>query len=373
MISPRRTQALIIKECYQMVRDPSCILIAFIFPLLLLFIYGYGLSLDLDHIKIGLVVKDHNLLATSFASTLRGSKYFDVEESQDLAYLERKVVDGRLKGVCIIPEYFSEFKNMTAEKGPIFIAADGSEPNTANFVLNYVQTAYENWLRDQQIELKEPLTSLVNLQPRYWYNEELNSHHFLIPGSIAIIMTLIGTLLTALVVAREWERGTIEALMTTPMTMSEFLISKLIAYFFLGMASMVFCTAISLYLFNLPFRGSIPALVGVSSAFLLAALATGLLISTIANSQFVAAQISTVTAFLPAFMLSGFIFDIDSMPFLIRLITNLFPAKYMVSSLQTLFLVGNVWQLLLFNISIMLIMSCVLFIAITLRTKKRLD
>jgi ABC-2 type transport system permease protein len=213
----------------------------------------------------------------------------------------------------------------------------------------------------------------VQLQPRFWYNEELESRNFLIPGSLALIMTLIGTLLTALVVAREWERGTMEAMMSTPVTIFELLIGKIIPYFILGMASMTMCVIIAVVQYQVPLRGSFLVLAFVSGVFLFAALGLGLLISTLSRNQFVAAEASQVAAFLPAFMLSGFIFEISSMPTPIQILSSIVPARYFVSSLQTLFLVGNVWPLLIFNLFPMLLVGLILFFITARISVKRLD
>jgi ABC-2 type transport system permease protein len=186
-------------------------------------------------------------------------------------------------------------------------------------------------------------------------------------------MTLIGTLLTALVVSREWERGTMEALMATPVKITELLLGKLIPYYVLGMGSMMICFLVSVYFYHVPFRGSLLVLLIVASVFLLAALALGLLISTIAKNQFVASQVAMVAAFLPSFMLSGFIFEITTMPPPIRAITYLIPASYFVPTLQTLFLVGNVWKLIAINLFFLTLAVVILFSITAKKTVKRLD
>lgn len=373
LLKIRRIKALMVKEFYQIIHDPSSILIAVIFPILLLFIYGFGVSLDMDNLPIGLVLEDSGSDAQSFALSLRNSKFFSVELSRNQPELEKKITGGSLKGLVVVPFYFSQYKRRPDIKGPIYVVADGSSPNTANFVQNYVEGAWKNWINQEIISNGLQTPPQITPEPRFWYNEELNSRYFLIPGSIAIIMTLIGTLLTALVIAREWERGTIEALMATPITIREFIFSKMICYFLMGIASLTLCTVLAVAIYGIPYRGTLTALFIVSSVFLFAALATGLLISSMARNQFVACQIATITAFLPAFMLSGFIFEISSMPFLIQLLTYIFPARYMVSSLQTLFLVGDVWKLLTINIAAMLTIAFVLFIIIAFKTVKRLD
>ncbi len=368
-----RIKALIRKEFFQIIRDPSSILIAGIFPLILLIIYGYGISLDMNNLKIGLIVEDTSDSAISLKRSFLNSRFFHIYESNDEKQLVEDLIAFKLHGIVKIPFYFSYYQQRPDLKGPIFVASDGSSPNTANFVQNYSLGAWQNFLVQQMISNGAPPIPNVEAVPRFWYNEELNSRYFLVPGSIAIIMTLIGTLLTALVVAREWERGTIESVMTTPITIKEFLISKMISYFCLGLGSMIFSTVLAIFLFGLPFRGSFFILLIVSSVFLIVALGTGLLISTLSKNQFIASQISIVSGFLPAFMLSGFIFEISSMPILIRALTTIIPAKYMVSALQTLFLVGTVKKLVIVNVSVMLVLALVLFTIIFLKSRKRLD
>lgn len=370
----RRVKALIVKEFFQIIRDPSSILIGILMPLILLFLYGYGVSLDLNHLRIGLVLEDTSPDAQSFAKALTDSRYFDVKIARDRRELLGEMVKGNIRGLVVVPAYFSEFAHrLETTVAPIQVIGDGSEPNTASFVQNYVQGAWQSWLKDEAISKGKSSPPLATLQPRFWFNEELESRNFLIPGSLAIIMTLIGTLLTALVVAREWERGTMEALMSTPVSISELLIGKLIPYFIFGMSSMAMCVAISVMIYHVPLRGSLFVLAIVSGVFLFTALGLGLLISTIARNQFVAAQASQVTAFLPAFMLSGFIFEITSMPWIIQMISYIIPARYFVSSLQTIFLVGNVWTLIILNLIPMLAVGLLFYLVTAHITVKRLD
>lgn len=369
-----RLRALIYKEFVQIMRDPSSIMISVILPFILLFLYGFGVSLDIKHLHVGLVMEDTSPDAQSFAKSLTDSPYFDVTKIvRDRRELERDIIAGSLRGFVVIPSYFSAFRFRRDTIAPIQVIADGSEPNTATFVQNYVAAAWQNWLVQEAISRDLQGLPLVNIQARFWYNEELESRNFLVPGSLAIIMTLIGTLLTALVVAREWERGTMEAMMATPITIWELLVGKLIPYFILGMASMTMCVIEAKLMYNLPFRGSWFALELVTACFLTTALGLGLLISTLSRNQFVAAQIAMIAAFLPAYMLSGFIFEIASMPLPIRLFTYIVPAKYFVSSLLTIFLVGDIWPLLLSDIIPMLAFGAFIFLLTGRFTAKRLD
>jgi ABC-2 type transport system permease protein len=372
-VNLRRLRALVKKEFLQIIRDSSTLLIAFVLPLILLFIYGYGISLDITNMKIGCVMEDRGPAASGLVQSLTHSPFFSIEFEENSAQMVKDITDGKILGGIVIPSYYSDFLENKDQVAPVFLVADGSQPNTAGFVKNYVTGAFSNNAVQAKTKDAEPPEATAKTVPRFWFNEELDSHHFLIPGSIAIIMTLIGTMLTALVVAREWERGTMEALMATPLTLLEIIIGKLIPYFILGLVSMFLCTAIGCLLFGVPLRGSLIALTIVSSVFLCASLGLGLLISSLTRNQFNASQIAIVTAFLPAFMLSGFIFEITSMPFRIQLMTYIIPARYMVSSLQTIFLVGNVPALLWKNCFAMALFAIVLFAIMTLKSTKRLD
>jgi ABC-2 type transport system permease protein len=369
----RRLFALMRKESIQIVRDPSSLLISVVLPMILMFLYGYGVSLDLDHLRIGLVMEDTAPDARSFAESLTNSPYFEVTMVRDRRELTEKITSGAIRGFVVVPSYFSEFRRRPDRIAPIQVVADGSEPNTAAFVQNYVQGAYQTWLQQEAISDNLKGLSKVVIQSRYWFNQQLESRYFLIPGSLAIIMTLIGTLLTALVVAREWERGTMESLISTPVTVRELILGKVIPYFVLGMVSMVICVLVSVLGYGLPFRGSWLLLAVVSSAFLYCALGLGLMISTLAKNQVVASQAAVVSGFLPAYILSGFLFEISSMPQWIQFLTYLIPAKYFVQCLQTLFLVGNVWSLILFNIVPMLLIGTLFFFITSRKMVKRLD
>lgn len=344
-----------------------------VLPLVLLLIYGFGVSLDLNHLRIGIVCEDTSPDAQSLLKSFTDSRYFDVTIARDRREVESKILSGAIRGYVVIPSYFSSFRERPDQVAPIQVIADGSEPNTANFVQNYVRGAWQNWLDQEKISSRLPGLPLVRVQTRYWYNEELESRNFLIPGSLAIIMTLVGTLLTALVVAREWERGTMEALLATPITKMELFFGKFIPYYLLGMISFLASVGFAVLVYDQPLRGSYFALLLVAGVFLFAAISLGLYVSTASKNQIVASQAALVIGFMPAFMLSGFIFEISSMPFWIQCLTYLIPARYFVSCLQTLFLVGDIWSLLLFNIFPMLLFGTILFVKCIKITSKRLD
>jgi ABC-2 type transport system permease protein len=370
--SLRRLFALIKKEATQIVTDPSSILIAFILPIILLFLFGYAVSLDSTRIRIGVVLEERTPESENLLTSLRNSRYLDVTVSFDRTALEKEMVAGRLRGLLIVPIDFSRHLHSPNDAAPLQIIADGSEPNTANFVQNYLQAAASLWLQQRGLEAGTTVNNLIDLETRNWFNPSLESKNYLVPGSIAIIMTMIGTLLTALVVAREWERGTMEAMMATPVTIQELVLGKLIPYFLLGLGSMLFCTLVAVLIFHTPLRGSIFSLFLVTSLFLAGGLGLGLWVSTLSKSQFVAGQFAVILGFLPGFQLSGFLFEISSMPKIIQFLTWMFPARYFVQALQTIFLAGDVWGIVCFN-SLILLGFAALFFLLTARvTRKRL-
>lgn len=368
----RRFFAYLQKEQKQILRDPSTMLIAFILPLIMMFIFGYGVSLDADHVRLGLLLEDTSPTARGLENAFLGTPYFDVKTSYNRAALEEEMTRGHIRGLVTIPQDFA--KNLLrGTPAPLQVLLDGSEPNTAQFVLNYATGVVNTWQNQLAIEAKNVQMAPIQPQPRIWFNEELKSRDVLLPGSVAIIMSLIGTLLTALVVAREWERGTMEAILSTPIHISEMLLGKLIPYFLLGLGTMILCVTLSIYLFDVPFRGSFLVLLLSTSVFLLAALGQGLMVSTLVRNQFVAAQFSIMLGFLPAFVLSGYVFEISSMPWPIRALTYILPPRYFVIILQSSFLAGTLWELFLPNLLAMLLIALVFF-GLTIRiTRKRLD
>jgi len=269
----------------------------------------------------------------------------------------------------------SDFGRMIYSSGgaPIQVIIEGSDANTGRLVSGYIEGTVQIWLA-QQARLKgQSLQAPVDMRPRIWFNSEVRSQNFLVPGLIAVIMTLIGALLTSMVVAREWERGTMEALAVTPVTMTEILLGKLIPYFILGMGGMTLAVSMAYFLFEVPVRGSLWLLIATSALFLLVALGMGLLISIIARNQFVAGQVAIIVTFLPAFILSGFIFDIASMPVGVQVITHLIAARYYVAILQTIFLAGDIWSVIAPNTMALFVMA-VFFLGVSRRmARKRLD
>lgn len=368
----RRLWGLVRKESLQVVRDPSSIAIAFVMPAVLLFLFGYGVSLDPIGVDLGLVVEEPTEETGGLVAAFANSPYFDVAVYPDRQPAEAALQAGRVRGLVIVPADAGA-RLGRGQTAPMQVILDGSDANTARLVKGYVEGVWARWLEIEALQRGTAVALPVSLEPRVWFNPELRSRYFLVPGLIAIVMTLIGTLLTALVVSREWERGTMEALMTTPAGVGEIIVGKLIPYFALGMGGMVLSVGMGIGVFGVPLRGSFLALAGTTGVYLTAALAMGLFISTVARNQFVAGQIALVAAFLPAFMLSGFVFEINSMPWPIQAISHLVPARYFVSILQTLFLAGDVPGELLPDTAAIAAIATFFLVLTARRTRKRLD
>lgn len=369
-IRRRRFAAMLVKEGRQIMRDPSTMLIAFLLPMILLFLMGYGLNLDASRTHVGLSLQDDSAAARSLAETYRQSRFFDVRATGAMAEIEPRLVAGEIRAIIVIPQDFG--RQAARGGGTIQVITDGSLPNAASFTSAYAEGVRQNWAAERARDGGRAAVPPIGVSARFWFNPELESRNFLVPSAIAVVITLIGSLLTALVVAREWERGTLEALMATPIGMGEFLLTKVIPYFLLGLGSMALCTVVAVTLFQVPFRGSITALVAISAVYLVPALGQGLLISAALKNQFVASQVALLTSFLPTLLLSGAVFEISSMPWLIQALTYVVPARYLIPQLQTVFLAGDDWGLFLPNMAVLLGFGTVLFLLCVRTTRRRI-
>lgn len=367
-----RLKGMMRKEGLQVIRDPSSIAIAFFLPILLLLIFGYGVSLDAKDVRIGLVVEQADGPSLSFIGGFEQTTYFRPTSFHSIQEAEKAMQQAEIDGIVWLRHNFGR-DYRSQQSPPIGLIVNGVDANTARLIEGYVQGIWFAWL-EQQAELAgKKLRSPVQLEQRIWYNPEVRSTDFLVPGVLAVIMTLIGALLTALVIAREWERGTMEALLVSRISAPEILVGKLVPYFILGMGGLLLSLAMAHFLFHVPIRGSFWLLMGSSALFLWVALGMGFFISTVFKSQFVAALVAMVSTFLPAFILSGFIFDIRSMPPVIQGLTHLIAARYYVSILQTLFLVGDVWSVILPNGAALVAMGLFFHGIVYRKTRKRLE
>lgn len=369
-VSLRRVRSLIRKEMLQVVRDPSSIAIALVLPVFLILLFGYALSLDVKNVPVAIVLEMPTPDASELAGSLMGSEYFKAAVVPSMKEAEDLMTQRRVDGIVRVRENFG--RDLARGGAPVQVIVHGVDANRGRIIEGYVNAALGQWMSARGTAGMGPQVGQVRIQSRMWFNEAFDSHYFLVPGLVVLIMTLTGALLTALVMAREWERGTIEALFVTPVRAGEILIGKTVPYFLLGMGGLMLTSVAGRFLFHVPLRGSVLLLFGVSAIYLLVALGIGLLISTATRNQFIASQIALVATFLPALFLSGFIFDLASVPKAVQVISYLMPARYYVTFLQTIFLAGNVWSIIIENSAAMIVMLVVLF-ALTLRkTKKRL-
>ena len=361
-----RLIGLMRKEFLQIGRDPSALAVAFILPAVLLMIFGYGVSLDARNVPLALVVEQPDALTTSFTSQFAHSPYFRPRYYLTIQAAERAMAAREVNGIVWLRSNFSR-RALSSGAAPIGLIVNGVDANNARIVEGYVQQVWAQWLTARGY------LPAIAIEPRVWFNPAVISRDYLIPGLIAMIMTLTGALLTALVIAREWERGTMEALMVTRVQMREILLAKLIPYFLLGMGGMAVSVGLAVFLFGVPLNGSLLVLTATSTLFMLAALGMGLLISGIARNQFVAGQIAIITTFLPAFILSGFVFDINSMPRAVQLLTHIVAARYFVSILQSVFLAGDIWPVILPNAAALAAMAVIFLGLARANARKRLD
>jgi ABC-2 type transport system permease protein len=368
----RRIRALVVKESLQVVRDPASLVAAFVLPALLLLLFGYGISFDPTRIKVGLVIEKQTPETAWFLASLANTPFFDVRVTKDRKALLDDFSARRLVGIIALSGDFTE-RLARGDTAGIQVITDGSDPNTAGLVIGYVQGAWASWLQQRALMLGPTAAGRITVETRFWFNPELESRRFLVPGSIALIQMMIGALLTALVVSREWERGTIEALLATPVGIVEFMIGKLVPNFLLGLCAMAVCILAALFVFDIPLRGSLVILVGFTAVFLNVALSIGLLISTVARTQFIATMMAVLIAFMPSLYFSGFLFEVASMPAPLRALSAILPTRYYVRGLQTIFLAGDLASVLVPCTLILLFMNAVLFALIAYNTHQRLD
>ncbi|MFZ3353997.1 MAG: ABC transporter permease [Xanthobacteraceae bacterium] len=367
----RRLAALVRKESYQLFRDPSAIAIGVVMPALLIFLFGFALSLDVKNVPVAVVLEAPSPTVTELAAGFALSPYFETRETTSMARAQELLLQQKVDGIIRLRSDFA--RQLNSGSGQIQLVVYGTDANRARIIEVYAQGAIgQYWARRAAEGHPSPGGASVVMQSRLWFNEANDSHYFLVPGLIVLIMTLIGAFLTTLVMAREWERGTLEALFVTPVRSSEIVLSKMIPYFALGMVGLALCIFAAKFVFDVPFRGSVLILTGVSTLYLLVALAIGLSISSITKSQFVASMATMIITFLPAVFLSGFLFDLHSMPTVIRAISYALPARYYVSLLQTLFLAGNIWGVVLPNAAVLAVMAGALMALARVVTAKRL-
>lgn len=365
-----RIKAIARKEFIQIKRDPFSLAMAFLMPVILLVIFGYAISFDITNIDAVIVDNDKSSFSREFTARLRSSGYFTV-----IAYLDRygdidRYLDtGRAKAAVMIPGDFS--KNLrTGRVAQVGAVVDGSDSNTAAIALGYLSSITEQYSRSLS---NVRIVPLVEARSRVWYNPDLKSRNFIIPGLIAVIMAVIAALLTSLTVAREWERGTMEQLVSTPVRTHELIIGKLLPYLLIGFIDTLVAVSMSVFLFGIHLKGSVTLLVALGGLFLFGALSWGIFISIVARTQILASQVALVSSFLPAFLLSGFMFSIWNMPRPLQIVTYIIPARYFVTILKGIFLKGSSLALLSGEALLLALYGAIVFTAAVRTFRKKAE
>ncbi len=337
-LSRMRLRAIARKEWIQLRRDPRSLALAFALPVLLLLLFGYAITWDVRNIQMVVVDQDHTAQSRALVESFTSSGYFHVVERLDRTGEIAGVFERSIASVAIVipPGFQAELGG--PRPAPLQAIVDGSDANTATIALGYARAVVQQWSGRQGLLPATPPP--IASESRVWYNEELTSRNMIVPGLVAVIMSIISAMLTSLTIAREWERGTMEQLAATPVTRLEVVLGKLLPYVAIGMTDLVISSALGVWLFHVPFRGDIGPFLGLSFQFVVGALGLGIFISAVTKSQMLATQVAMLVTFLPAFLLSGFMFSIDVMPPPLQAITLLIPARYYLVVTRFLFLKG---------------------------------
>lgn len=377
-MSLTRLLAVARKEVLHILRDSRSLSIVIIMPVTLMLLFGYGVSLDLKGLPIYVYDQDGSQQSQDLLKRFQSNEYFHIVRVVDrYSAVTRALDDGDAKMGIVIPWNFSE---RLSEGGPVQVQAliDATDDNTANVLIGYAQGVVQGYSSGIQLDwLRKHGQSIqpapVSVETRTWYNEDLDSSAFIIPGVLALVMSVIGAFLTSLTIAREWERGSMEQLISTPVTAMEIMLGKLTPYFVIGMFDVAICALIAIGWFKVPFRGSFLTLAASSALFLVVVLALGFFISVIAKNQLAASQIALLVTFLPAFLLSGFLFAIEQMPVALQWITRIFPARYYVSLLKKIFLKGTPAAMLAADLLPLTAFALLLALVATRNFHKRLE
>jgi ABC-2 type transport system permease protein len=359
----------------QMLRDRANLAVGLLLPVLLILLFGYGLSFDVQDAPVAVVMEDFSPDARDVVSGLQGSRYLSPVLTPDMDEAVKLMRDGKVEAIVRVPMDFS--RQLASGDARIQLILNGVDSNTANTLDGYVNGAIGSWaqqLADRSGDKSGAASiGVIQIEQRVWFNEANTSTWFLVPGLLALVMTLIGAFLTSLLIAREWERGTLESLFVTPVRPAEIVFAKLAPYVVIGAIDLVMCLLAARFLFHVPMRGSLFSIVVASLLYLVASLLMGLLISGATRNQFKASQVALLTSFMPAMMLSGFVFDLRNMPAVVQVISQVLPATHYMGLIKTLFLAGDNAHLMLRDCSILVLYSIVLFAATQRTMRKSLE
>ncbi len=367
-----RLLSLTRKEFRQLLRDRSNLMIGIGLPIVLILIFGYGLSLDVRNATLVVAMEDHSPVARDVVANLSGSTFISVRTVHSLAEARTMMDQHAVDAAVHVPADFT--RRLAAGDARLQVLLLGGDPSRAAVVRTYVEAAIATWEQKRLArgDSTRPPGGVVVVD-RMWFNAANNSTWYLVPGLIVLIMTLVGTFLTALVMARVWERGTLEALFVTPVRPVEILLAKIIPYFGVGLLGLGLCLVAARLLFNVPMHGSLLVLLLGSMIYMFVSLGIGLLISAFTKSQFLASQVAILASFMPAMMLSGFVFDLRNVPTAVQIAGQALPATYFMELVKTLFLAGNHWPLIIKDCVILSAYAVVLLGLARLFTRKRLD
>ncbi|OYR16294.1 ABC transporter permease [Brucella grignonensis] len=368
-----RLIALTRKETRQMLRDRSNLVVGLLLPVVLVLLFGYGLSFDVKNARVTVVLEDSSPTARNIVAGLRGSPYLAPTWTTSMAEAEKMIRAGETDAILRVPGDFS--RNLAAGEGQLQLLLNGVDSSTASAIEGYVGGALAVPIQQQADRAgnKSASTASITIVQRMWFNEAGESTWYLVPGLIVLVMTLIGAFLTSLLVAREWERGTLESLFVTPVRPLELVLSKLAPYIVIGGIDLIMCLLAAKYLFQVPMRGSLWVIVISSLLYLLVSLALGLYISAVTRNQFAASQMALLASFMPAMMLSGFVFDLRNMPVVIQVISQLLPATHFMGLIKTLFMAGDYWPDILKSCAILALYAIVLIVLTRRSLAKNLD
>jgi ABC-2 type transport system permease protein len=371
-----RWRAVARKEFLHIRRDPRSLALSLAVPLLLLLMFGWALTLDVDRIPTYVYDWDGTPESRALIDQFRGSRYFDIQRYvHTYAPVDKQVDLSHILMVLVVPRNYAR-DILEGREADVQVIFDGSDSNTASIALGYAQSVIAVYGAELRSEAQirrgaGKLKAAVDPRIRVMYNSDLESKNFIVPGLIAVTMMIIAALLTSLTVAREWETGTMEPLLSTPLRPAEIILGKLSAFFALGFTDMIICVLVGVFIFHVPFRGSVWFLMFSSFLFLFGALCWGILVSTLARSQLVAYQVGILTSFLPAFLLSGFIYSIENMPKVIQAITYVVPARYFVSILKGVFLKGAGIRILAVETAFLFVYAALAFVLAVTKMRQK--
>jgi len=376
-VKVRRLLAVSRKEFLHVRRDPRSLAMGLGIPVVLLLLFGYVLTLDVDQVPLAVWDRSRTPESRELVSRFEGSRYFRVAmRAGGYPEMEAAIADGRALAALVIPEDFGG-RVRSDRSSAVQLFLDGSDANTATIALGYAESLVSGYsgeleVRWAQAKGLQGIRAPLDTRPRVWFNTDLESKNFIVPGLISVIMMIIAALLTSLTVAREWEQGTMEQLVATPVTGPELVLGKLLPYFVIGMVDLSVAVAMGKYLFHVPMRGSLPLLFGIAAIFLVGALSLGMLFSVAARSQLPASQMAMAFTFLPSYLLSGFVFSIDSMPRAVRAVTYLIAPRYFITVIRGIYLKGTGLRVLAAEAGLLLLFGGTAVLAATRMFRKKL-